>query len=86
MGSEVLRESSECDGCAARNWGAAPDTLPQAAPGTMSIWVRMHRFGARAVIQIANVISQTEIDTMRRNGLCLYGPPQRGFIARSVGN
>ncbi len=45
----------------------------------MSIWVRMHRVGARAVIQIANVINQTEIDTMRRNGLCLDGPPQRAM-------
>jgi len=37
----------------------------------------MHNVGARAAIQIANVISQTEIDTMRRNGLCLDALPQR---------
>lgn len=73
IGSEVLRGSSESDGCAARKWGAAPDTLPQAASGIKSIWVRMHRLGARAPIQIANVISQTEKDTLRRNGLCLDG-------------
>jgi hypothetical protein len=81
MGSEGLRESSECDGRAARNWGAAPDTLPQAAPSIMPNWVRMHRVGARAVIQIANVITQTEKDTVRRNGLCLDGSPQRGHVA-----
>lgn len=39
----------------------------------MSIWVRMQRLGARAAIQIANAISQTEKDTIRGNGLCLDG-------------
>jgi hypothetical protein len=77
IGSEVLRGSSECDGCAARKWGAALDTLPQAAPDIMSIWVRMSRLGARAPILIAIVITQTKKGTMRRNALCLDGPPQR---------
>ena len=77
IGSEVLRGSSECDGYAARKWGAAPDTLPQAAKSIMTVSVRAHRCGARVAIQIANVISQTKKDTMRRNGLCLDGPLQR---------
>ncbi|TYZ55431.1 hypothetical protein C2I33_08115 [Ralstonia solanacearum] len=84
IGSEVLRGSSECDGCAARKRSTAPRTLPQAVPCIMSIWVRMHRLDARAPIQIASVINQTEKDTMRCNGLCLDGPPQWGPADRSV--
>jgi hypothetical protein len=41
----------------------------------MSVSVRMRRLGARVAIQMANVISKTEKDTMRCNGLCLDGPP-----------
>ncbi|MBZ0106767.1 MAG: hypothetical protein K8H84_14220 [Sulfuricella denitrificans] len=77
IGSEVLRGSSECDGCAARKSGTAPDTLPQAAKYIMTVSVTTHRLGARAAIQIANVITQTEKDIMRRNGLCLQGALQR---------
>jgi hypothetical protein len=50
----------------------------------MTVSVMMHRRGARAAIKIANGISQTEKDTMRRNGLCLDGQPQRGHADRSV--
>ncbi len=45
----------------------------------MTVSVRARQRGARAVIQIANVIIQTGKDTMRRNGLCLDGPPQRAM-------
>ncbi|MBS4017941.1 MAG: hypothetical protein KGZ68_06850 [Dechloromonas sp.] len=40
IGSEVLRGLSEYDGRAAQKWGAAPDTLPQAARCIMSLSVR----------------------------------------------
>ena len=74
IGSEVLWELSECDGCTTRNWGAAEETLPQALLCVMSFSVRVRRLAARVAIQIANVINQTEKDTMRRNGLYLDGP------------
>ena len=73
IGSEVLCELSECDGCTPLKWGAADKTLPQALLCVMSFSVRARRLAARVAIQIANVINKTKKDTMRRNGLCLDG-------------
>jgi len=85
MSSEVLQGSSECDGYPGKG---AQHRTPCRKPRNASCPFRseLHRLGARVVIQIANVIDQTEIDTMRHNGLCLDGPPQRGHAVRSVGD
>lgn len=48
-------------------------------------WSEAHRLGARVVILIANVINQTEKNTMRRSGLCLDGPLQRAMRINQSG-
>ena len=65
--------------------GRGTDTVPQPAPHIMSFWVMLHPLGARVPIQTPAVLSQTEKDTVRRNGLCLDGPPQ-GAGCSSVGD
>ena len=61
------------------------DTVPQPAPHIMSFWVMLPPLGARVLIQTPAVLSQTEKDTVRRNGQCLDGPPQ-GAGCSSVGD
>ena len=65
--------------------GRGTDTVPQPAPHIMSFWVMSHPLGARVPIQTPAVLSQTEKDTVRRNGLCLDDPPQ-GAGGSSVGD
>jgi hypothetical protein len=65
--------------------GRGTDTVPQPATHIMSFWVMLHPLGARVPIQAPAVLSQTEKDTLRRNGLYLDGPPQ-GADGSSVGN
>jgi hypothetical protein len=65
--------------------GRGTDTVPQPVPHIMSFWVMLHPLGASVPIQTPAVLSQTEKDTVRRNGLCLDGL-QPGADGSSVGD
>ncbi|UBQ07818.1 hypothetical protein [Zymomonas mobilis] len=61
MNSDALLKSSECDGGNALQWHAASVSLPQPAPGIMTVSIRH----APLPIQTERVTDQTEIDTVR---------------------
>lgn len=65
--------------------GRGTDTVPQPTPHIMSFWVILHPIGARVPIQTPAVLSQTEKDTVRHNGLCL-DRLQPGADGSSVGD
>ncbi|ELI8479549.1 TPA: hypothetical protein ACLH5A_001220 [Yersinia enterocolitica] len=65
MNSDALLKSSECDGGNALQWRAASVSLPQPAPGIMTVSIRHAPLWSTLPIQTARVTDQTEIDTVR---------------------